>query len=139
MTKSLSEGAVAGQRSLPRPRALTRKTVLVDLADLTAWLGQPDWRGQPIYLMAMPVNGLWNPVEEKAMNIMMEDDDADAWPILATLPNIDELIDEVALAARESNHGKTAYTILRRASGDTVPPLEGRLRLIDARNSEASP
>ena len=44
----------------PRNRALTRKTVLADLADLTAWLGQPDWRGQPIYLMAMPVNGLWN-------------------------------------------------------------------------------
>ena len=46
-------------------RPLTRKTVLADLADLAAWLGQPDWRGQPIYLMAMPVNGLWNQWRKK--------------------------------------------------------------------------
>jgi hypothetical protein len=41
-----------------RQRTLTRKTVLADLADLTTWLGQPDWRGHPIYLMAEPVAGL---------------------------------------------------------------------------------
>lgn len=73
------------------------------------------------------------------MNI--RDDDLntaeDVWPILATLINVDELLDETALAARESIHGRAAYEILRRAIGDRVPTLEGRLRLIDARSGRA--
>ena len=56
-------------------------------------------------------------------------------PAFAASINVDELVDEIALAARESSHGKAAYELLRRASGDTIPTLEGRLRLIDARNA----
>ena len=60
---------------------------------------------------------------------------ADAWSIVTTFLNADELLDEIALAARESSHGKAAYEILREASGGTIPTLEARLFTIDARNS----
>ena len=59
------------------------------------------------------------------------------WSTLATLVNVDELVDETALAARESSSGKAAYEILRRASDNAIETLEGRLRRIDARNSGA--
>ena len=58
----------------------------------------------------------------------LDDDDltgAEAWSILATFLNADELLDEIALAARESDHGKAAYEILREVSGDTIPTLAG--------------
>ena len=48
---------------------------------------------------------------------IIDDDDltaAKAWSTFTAFLNADELIDEVALAARESSHGKAAYTILRR-------------------------
>jgi hypothetical protein len=40
-----------------RRRALIRKAVLIDLADLPAWLAQKSWAGEPIYLMAEPLRG----------------------------------------------------------------------------------
>ena len=60
---------------------------------------------------------------------------AKAWSILARLINADELLDEIALAARKSDHAKAAYEILREVSGDTIPTLQARLFLIDARNA----
>ena len=52
-----------------------------------------------------------------------------------TFINADELLDEIALAACESSHAKAAYEILREVSGDTIPTLQARLFLIDARNA----
>ena len=71
---------------------------------------------------------------------IVDDDDitgAEAWSIFTTLLNADELLDEIALAARVSSHGRAAYEILREASGDTIPTLAARLFTIDARNSRA--
>jgi hypothetical protein len=38
-------------------QALTRKAVLIGLADLSAWLAQKSWAGEPIYLIAEPLHG----------------------------------------------------------------------------------
>ena len=69
---------------------------------------------------------------------IVEDDNltgAKAWSILDTFINADELLDEIALAACESSHAKAVYEILREVSGDTIPTLQARLFLIDARNA----
>ena len=62
---------------------------------------------------------------------IVEDDDLTG----AEAFNADELLDELALASRESDHAKAAYAILREVSGDTIPTLQARLFLIDARNA----
>jgi hypothetical protein len=56
-----------------------------------------------------------------------------AFAILAKDGGLDELIELVALLSRESRHGKPAFELLRRLSGDAIPTLDGQLRLIDAR------
>jgi hypothetical protein len=69
---------------------------------------------------------------------IIEDDNltgADAWCILARFINADELLDETALAARESDHAKAAYAILRELSSDTIPTLQARIFQIEARNA----
>ena len=68
----------------------------------------------------------------------LDDDDltgAKAWSTFAAFLNADELIDEIALAARESSHAEAAYEILRSASGGAIPTRAARLFTIDARNS----
>ena len=64
---------------------------------------------------------------------IVEDDDLTG--ALRRFINADELLDEIALAARECDHAKAAYEILREVSGDTIPTLQARLFLIDARNA----
>ena len=60
---------------------------------------------------------------------------ARAWSMFTASTNIDELLDEIALASRKSDHAKAAYAILREASRDTIPTLAARLFTIDARNA----
>lgn len=69
---------------------------------------------------------------------IVEDDNltaAEALSILNRFINVDELLDELALAARDRTHEKRAYEILRQGSGDTIPTLQARLFLIDARSA----
>lgn len=55
------------------------------------------------------------------------------WSELNELSPLEEAADKLAPLASKDLSAKSIYDDLRHASGDTIPPLEARLRIIEAR------
>ena len=55
------------------------------------------------------------------------------WYKLATLSNLEEALDKLALLTSKDPTAKSLYGDFRHASGDIIQPLDARLRMIEVR------